>query len=187
MSLLKRRQLIEEFLASFDAMIRNCDPVDNWPDDTPSWRPKPGRDAIVNRQASELHVKTAVAAEIVERLGLTHRWKPRGTFQTMPVNPVLAWPSIFQRDPITSTEYIYSSCNQAIGLLTHGAEEAHEHEQSVTGRIEHAADAPRRLWRAVRGAPRATSEHKTAFASGILVTAIGGAIGTYLAHLLHWL
>lgn len=185
--LLKRRQKVEDFLRAFDAMLANCEANDTWLDDLPSFRPKPGREQTVARQASELQATTVVAAEIVQNLGIIYRYKPRGTMQTVPLNPVYAWKTIFDRDPMVNAEHVYDACNQAIGLLGHRAEEAYEHERSVTGRVERVSAAPRRVWRAVRGASDATSQQKTAFVSGIVVTAVGGALGTYLAHVLHWL
>lgn len=186
-TLIKRREVLEDFLRDFDGMLSNCDSIDNWPDTIPTFRPKPDREAVVRRQAGELQLKTAVAARIVQELGIEFRYKPRGTMGTVPVNPVYAWQSIFQGDPMVDAQFVYDACNQAIGLLNHQAREALEHEQTVAGRVERIVATPHGIWRALRGVPNAARHQKTGFISGIAVAAIGGALTVLIVYLVHLL
>ncbi len=86
-SLDKRRQDLNSFLQAFDAMLANCDRIDDWLEGIPTWQPKRGREQVVARQQVNLHQVTAVAARTIQWLGLTAEYKPRGTMQTVPVRP----------------------------------------------------------------------------------------------------
>lgn len=62
-------------------------------------------------------------------------WKPRGTFQTQPVNPAVEWATILDWDPKFPVEAILSVCSQALGILDMQAQAAEEREGRPFNRL----------------------------------------------------
>jgi hypothetical protein len=113
----------------------------------PTWRPRAGQEA-------ELASRTAVADRLAGRAafalastGAVVDYKPPGTWQTTPVNPIGAWRTIFDAYAMFSPEMIFACCNQAIGLLDAHADDAEEHEHSLEGKLGHAFG----FWHRIRG------------------------------------
>lgn len=86
-------------------------------------------------------------------------WKPRGTFQTQPVNPAQAWSTILDWDPMFGVDVILACCNQALGILEMRA----DYEQEERDERQHARH---------RSSPRIAAGHL----AGILKWA-GGVAG----------
>lgn len=95
----------------------------------PLLRPRSGSEADAARAAGEVDLLAGAAAlGIAEGAGLV-AWKPPGTWQTQPVNPVSAWRTIFEDYPMFGPDVISSSCAQAIGVLEARAVDAEEDEK----------------------------------------------------------
>lgn len=181
----KRRDAVVAFLNKFHDVLAICEPVNSWPDTMPTWRPRAGREAEVAKLAGELELMCGPAAQAVESVGMLAAYKPRGTFQTRPMNPVLVW-STLMSDPVITADLIDALCRRAIGVLDHEADERAEDEKSISGRVVRAVSMPRRIWQAATGAPADAAAHKSAFVSGIVVTVLTGLLVAFLAHYFGW-
>jgi hypothetical protein len=84
-------------------------------------RPRPGQKDEAARLAVEVDQLSGRAALA---FGGQHfiDWSPRGTMQTVRVNPAVQWRTILDFDPRFPPSAILAVCNQAVGVLEAQAE-----------------------------------------------------------------
>jgi hypothetical protein len=180
-----RRDAVVKFLTEFDALLALCEPRQDYYGGSMSpWRPKPGRENEVMSGGASIDRLTGPAARALQSVGAVFQFKPAGTMQTQPANPVLLWSTLFAESPMVSAELVYRLCNQAIGLLEEDIDEAVRHESSFEGKVERVVGTPWRLVRAAFG--RSGYAPATDAIGTVVVTVVGGLIVAYVAHLLHW-
>ena len=141
-------------------------------------RPRPGQDTEAARLAAQVDQLSGRAALA---FGGQHfiDWSPRGTMQTVRVNPAVQWRTILDFDPRFPPSAILAVCNQAVGVLEAQAEDAEEHEQSLAGKME----------RATRVTPGLPRDHAGNLRTAFLASFVGipaALIVAYLAYLLGW-
>lgn len=187
-ALRRRQSAVAEFLMKFHELLRLCEREPSWGGSMPRWvLASTSNEARVSSLVSDLNLLTGAAAKAVAGVGIEARYKPRGTHpaNTVPVNPVLVWTTLFA-DPMTTAEIVIQSCQQAIGILESDAVDAEEREASFEGKVERIAAKPRNLWRAVIGAPREARAHKSAAWGGAFVALLIAVVAGAILHVLGW-
>lgn len=137
---------------------------------------RPGQEAEAAQLRFEVDRQAGRAAHALAAAGSYVEWKPRGTFQTQPVNPAVAWSTILAPDPMFGPDVILACCSQALGILDMQAEAAEEDESKPLHRVRAGLpDVPggwvrRHAWPAVR------------WVGGVTATVIAG----FLIYVLGW-
>jgi hypothetical protein len=140
--------------------------------------PRAGQEAEAARLADEVDRLSGRAALAFAGQHFI-AWQPRGTMQTVRVNPAVQWRTILDFDPRFPPSAILAVCNQAIGVLEAQAEDAEEHKQSRVEQVE-------RGTRIAVGRPFGpTGQLRTAFLASI-VGIPAALIVAYLGYLLGW-
>jgi hypothetical protein len=172
----QRQHDVAAFAAALQRLLEVCDAEPSLAG-YPTWHAKEGYENAAAQRAAEVDRLAGRAA-----IGLGHEffieWKPRGTWQTQPVNPASGWRTIFDWDPNFDAGTIFAVCNQAIGALDAWASEAEEDEQSVGGKI--------RALRGDRPARPRRDHHVVGWVLGVTGAVIAGLVVAYLAHHFHW-
>jgi hypothetical protein len=173
----KRRHDVMSFASALQRFLAVCEGGEETLVGYMPVRPRPGQEAEAERLAAEVDRLSGRAALAFAGQHFIE-WKPRGTMQTVRVDPAVQWRTILDFDPRFPPSAILAVCNQAIGVLESQAEDAEEHEQSLAGRMERVTRTP--------GFPRAQTGHlRTAFLAS-LVGIPGALIVAYIAYLLGW-
>jgi hypothetical protein len=178
------RQAIVEFGQLLDELLGMCEPQEaSALSSFPRWVPRRGR----QKRASELHAKlnvlTGPAADAVAAVGVMIAYKPSGTMQQYPMNPVAAWPTLFTDNPRISPELILSSCNQALGRLAVEGQRAQSVEHSLAGLIGRFVAFPRKVREAAGLPPDGFAGH-VATGVGVLAQVVIGLFVTVAGGLL---
>jgi hypothetical protein len=181
---------IHDFLVAFNQLMQDLEPTGAL-GRFPRWEPKPSRRADAERHAGEVQRLAGPAAEAFELSGQWINYKPPATWQTQPVNPALAWSTIFDEMPMFDPSLLANVGGQALSLLQHRGSEQAARQRGVIGalawfftlapRVREAAGLP------ARSAPGQVVTWVTILIQGIIVTAIGGVLVYPLAEWLGWL
>jgi len=132
----------------------------------PKWVPLPGSETRVAEMCAKLSGLTAPAAEAVEVAGVCVDYKPPGTWQTVPMNPISVWPTILTDSPMIEVNLIFHSCNVALGRLAVDSRHAHSVEHSLAGLVGRFVSFPRRV-REAAGLPPGSIRGRLAFGAGV--------------------
>lgn len=98
------------------------------------WMPRPGLESEAARRRGAVDLVTGRAARAFDAAGMVVSWKPRGTWQEVPVNPATSWSTIIDFDPRFDVDVIVSCAGQAVGILEMHAEDAEEQERERRAR-----------------------------------------------------
>jgi hypothetical protein len=169
----RRQQDIAAFAAALTRLLQVCESHESL-GGFPSWTAQQGQEQEASRRAAELD---RVAGRAAQAFGPDFfiQWKPRGTWQTQPVNPAMGWRTIFDHDPNFGVDVIFAVCNQAIGALDARATEAEEHERSLAGKIER-----------VVGREPTGSGRVRGLVVGFIVALVAGLVAVYMAFRFGW-
>lgn len=167
-----RRKRVADFRNGLVDLLNICEPVENYLGND-RWQPKRGYEDDAQRRATELQRITHPAAVVVQETGGMVDFKPAGTWQTRPLNPVLVWSTLFDK-PLVDASLIVNSCDLVIGALDAAAEDA---------------EAGRATTRTGSGGigPTLAAHKGLAWAGGIIGTIIATVLGTGIAHWLGWM
>jgi hypothetical protein len=149
----------------------------------PRWVPKRTYDQRANELYLTLNALTGPAADTLKAVGVTIGFKPSGTINHYPMNPVAAWPTLFTDQPMINVEYLFGSCNQALGRLATEAERARSLERSLAGLIGRFVAFPRRV-REAAGLPSEGLAGRVATGVGVLAQVLIGLFVTVAGGLL---
>jgi hypothetical protein len=138
-----------------------------------SWTPRPGQEAEATRLRLEVDRLAGRAAYAIHQAGVFVDWKPRGTFQTQPVNPAIEWGTILDWDPKFPVDAILSCAATADGILDMQIEVAEGRES-------------RPLYGLRSRLPRPSVEWARSHARGIVGWAAGVAGLLVVAFLTDW-
>jgi hypothetical protein len=179
------RRAILEFGGTFKELLENMKPVqaDSFLTSFPKWIPLPGCEARVAELNGKLSGLTGPAAEAMSIAGVFVDYKPSGTWQTVPINPVTAWPTILTDDPMIDANLIVHSCNVALGNLATSATRARSAERSLAGFVGRFVSFPRRV-REAAGLPPNSVGGQLAFGAGVLVQIFVAVVGTVVGGIL---
>jgi hypothetical protein len=130
-----------------------------------------------------LSALTAPAAAALEVAGVFVEYKPSGTWQTKPMNPVLVWPTILTDSPMIDVNLILHSCNVALGWLVVDSKRAHSVEHSLAGLVGRFVSFPSRV-REAAGLPPGTVRGRLAVGAGVLAQIF---VAVVAALLIAWL
>ncbi len=82
-----------------------------------TWYPRKGEETEAGERAREVDRLSGRAAYGFAAAGSFVEWKPRGTWNTQPVNPATTWRTIIDSDPMFPPGVIFACCDQATGIL----------------------------------------------------------------------
>jgi hypothetical protein len=179
---LRRQQRdIEEFAQAFSGLLEVTQPEERYFAGNSRWFARPEDEAEAQRRYATVSAVAGKAAVALQATGMNIGWKPRGQppGYSQPVNPALAWTTVFSDDPMFGADLILTVCDQAIGVLDSQGSEAEEHEQSFEGKVAHAAGFLER----VRPPGRS---HRAGVVQGSAATIVCGVIVGYILHALGW-
>jgi hypothetical protein len=133
--------------------------------DSPTpWTPQPGREAEAAERKMKVDWLSGKAAYAFAAAGSFIEWKPRGTWQTQPVNPATEWATILDWDPRFDAGTIFACATQALGILEMKAEAVEEYERHKVrravrwvGRLTGSGLRPAARWSVRLAAPIATA------------------------------
>jgi hypothetical protein len=136
-TLRKRQSDLEAFQVALQRFLEVMEPHHNGLlyDSAATWVPRPGQETEAVRRKADVDRVAGRAAYAFAAAGSFVAWKPRGTFQTVPVNPATEWATILERDPRFDVETIFACCSQSFGLLEMKIEEAEEYERQKVRRF----------------------------------------------------
>lgn len=166
-----RRADLVAFVDALTHLLTTLQPVQQTFSGPPTWVPRQGIEAEAARLRFDVEKVAGRAAYAFAEAGSFIEWKPRGTWQTQPVNPAQAWNTILTDDPIVPLDVIMACAEQATGILEMKVEAAEEEERNPTAQPRPAT------------APRVRLSHLAPvvkWAGGVLGTVIGAGI-------LYWL
>jgi hypothetical protein len=181
---------LSDFLVAFDQLMKDLEPVSNGFMGT-RWRPKPDHRSDAEKHAGEVARLVGPAAEAFDLSGSWIDHKPRGTMQTQPVNPALAWSTIFDEDPMFEPSLIAVVGRQALSLLEHTGREQAARQRGLIGALAWFFTLAPRV-REAAGLPARSVQGQavtwiTVLVQGIIVTAVGGVLVYPLAKWLGWM
>jgi hypothetical protein len=180
----RHRQAIIVFAEHLQELLGKCKPEQtSGLSPYPRWVPKRGCDQRANELYLTLSALTGPAADAVESVGVMIGFKPSGTMNHYPMNPVAAWPTLFTDQPMINVEYLFGSCNQALGRLSAEAERARSVEGSLAGLIGRFVAFPRRV-REAAGLPPEGLAGRVATGVGVLAQVLIGLFVTVAGGLL---
>jgi hypothetical protein len=185
----EHHQAIVEFGEQLQELLGNMEPVaaDSLITRFPKWVPKAGRETRVAELSGKVSLLTGPAAGAVEAAGVFVDYKPSGTWQTVPMNPITAWPTILTDSPMIDVDLILHSCNVALGRLVVDSRRAHSVEHSLAGLAGRFVSFPRRV-REAAGLPADSFRGRLAVGTGIVaqvfVAVLAGLLLAYLTRLL---
>jgi hypothetical protein len=180
-----------DFLVAFDQLMADLEPAPaSGLSRFPRWEPKPGRRSDAERHAGEVQRLAGPAAEAFDLSGSWINYKPPGTWQTQPINPALAWSTMFDEMPMVDPSLVATVGRQALSLLEHRGSEQAARQRGLIGalawfftlapRVREAAGLPAR---SARGQAVTWS---VAIVQGLIVTTVGGVLIYPLARVLGW-
>lgn len=156
----------------------------------PRYMPRPGREIEADQLAGRVAMLAGPAAEAVDITGIHMMYKPPGTWQRAPVNPVLIWSTTLSDGAMLDPHLMTITCGQALGLLESHRDEQAEREKGVVGaiawfftlgpRVRDAAGLP------PRSARGALVTGVVATLQALLVAALGGALAIPIARFFGW-
>jgi hypothetical protein len=175
----KRRDDIAAFMNALTRFLSVCQGGEETYVAYETVTPLPGKESEATRLAAEVDRLSGRAAFALGSQFFIE-WKPRGTFQTVRVNPAAQWRTILEYDPRFPPEAIFAVCNQAVGLLEAWASDAEKHEQTFTGKVE-------RVTRWMR--PHLPRDHGGNVRTALIASIVGipaALLVAYVAYLLGW-
>jgi len=147
-----------------------------------TWFPRTGEEARAAERAREVDRLSGRAAHGLHAAGSFVEWKPRGTWNTRPVNPATAWRTIIDSDPMFPPSVIFACCEQATGILEMKAEHAEEREASVGAKLESAFG----FWQRIRGGPGEPGRYAPIIVTAVM--SVAGALFTaWLSYKFGWI
>jgi hypothetical protein len=185
----RHRQAVELFTSHLASLLETMTPMEGrFLRSARTWVPKPE----CEQQAAELRMKlnqlTGPAAEALEVAHVRVDYKPRGTMQRFPMNPVTAWTTILTDDPMLDVSILFDCCHQAVGRLQEDVRQARAREESLAGLIGRFVSFPRRV-REAAGLPPGGFAGRVAEGAGVLaqvfVTVLAGLLLAFLVKLLN--
>jgi hypothetical protein len=181
----EHRQAIVEFGQHLQELLANMEPVaaDSFLTRFPKWVPKAGSEMRVAELSGQLSSLTGPAAAAVEAAGVSVDYKPSGTWQTVPMNPVMAWSTILTDNPMIDVNLILHSCNMALGRLAVDSKRTHSVEHSLAGLVSRFISFPSRV-REAAGLPPRSVRGRLAFGAGVVAQIF---IAVVAALLIAWL
>jgi hypothetical protein len=181
----EQRQALLEFGERLEELLGNMEPVavDSLLTRFPKWVPKPGYESRVAELSGKVSSLTAPAAAALETAGVFVDYKPSGTWQTVPMNPVSAWPTIMTDSPMIDVNLIYHSCNVALGRLAIDSKRFQSVEHSLAGLVGRFVSFPRRV-REAAGLPAGSVRGRLAVGAGVIAQVF---IAVVAALLIAWL
>lgn len=183
---------LRAFIDAFNALVSQLQPTHSsiTLSSFPQYTPRPGRGVQVDQLAGRVAMLAGPAAEAVDITGIHMMYKPPGTWQREPVNPVLLWSTILTDEAMLDPQLMLVTCGQALGLLESYRDEQAEREKGVVGaiawfftlapRVRDAAGLPRRSARGV------LVTGLVATLQAVLVAALGGALAFPIGRLFGW-
>jgi hypothetical protein len=148
-------------------------------DDPAGFAVTTGHEAEAQALIQEVNRLAGRAAPALQASGGFINWKPRGRPDGywQRVNPATGWTTILSEDPMFDAATILAVCDQVVGMLDAAAEGAEDQEQTLEGRLAHAAG----FWQRIRPTRRT---HGAGVAQGVLGTL---GVGVALAGIVHFL
>jgi hypothetical protein len=181
----EHRQAIIGFGEHFQELLGNMESVaaDSFLTRFPKWVPKPGCETRVAKLHGKVSTLTGPAARALEVAGVFVDYKPSGTWQRVPMNPVTAWPTILTDSPMIDVNLILHSCNVALGRLAVDSKRAHSVEHSLAGLVGRFVAFPRKV-REAAGLPPDGVAGRVATGVGVLAQVVIGLFVTVAGGLL---
>ena len=180
---------LNDYLRAFDRLMLELEPTSGY-GSFPRWQPKPGRQSHADKLASEVASLAGPAAEAFQASGMCIDYKPPGTWQTQPINPALAWSTIFDQTPMLDPHLMAVVGRQTLGWLEHRRDEQAARQRGLVGavawfftlapRVREAAGMP------ARSAPGQVIVWVTVIVQGLIITVVGGALVYPVARALGW-
>ena len=178
-----------DFLLAFDRLMQDLEPTGGL-GRFPRWEPKPGHRSDAERHAGEVQRLAGPAAEAFDLSGHWIDYKPPGTMRTQPINPALAWPTMFDEMPMVDPSLVATPGRQALSLLEHRRSEQAARQRGLIGalawfftlapRVREAAGLP------ARSVPGKAITWVTVLVQGLIVTTVGGVLIYPVAKWLGW-
>jgi hypothetical protein len=180
---------LTDFLLAFDRLMLDLEPTFDH-GRFPRWKPKPDRRSHADQLVGEVASLAGPAAEAFEASGIWMDYKPPGTGQTQPVNPALAWSTIFDPMPMFDPHLMAIVGQQALGWLEHKRDEQAARQRGFIGAVAWFFTLAPRVREAAglsaQSAPGHVVTWITVIAQGLIVTVIGGALVYPVASALGW-
>ena len=181
---------LRDFLMAFEQLMPELEPAVGL-GKYHRWRPKPNRQSEAERILNELTRLAGPAAVAFDLSGVSIDYKPPGTMQTRPVNPALAWSTIFDEMPVLDPSLMVIVGRQALGLLEHREREQAARQRGLIGALAWFLTLAPRVREAAGLPARSAQGHVvtwiTVILQGLIVTVVGGVLIYPVAKLLGWL
>ncbi|WP_296602233.1 hypothetical protein [Nocardioides sp.] len=177
---------LRAFLDTFNELLPELEPVGRG--DLTSFQilaPRRGHEARADALCTKLALLTGAASYALEAAGIYMDYKPPGTWETTPINPVAVWSTMLDRTPMLNPTMLSQMCLQGVGLLEHMRDEQAEKEKGLIGAIAWFLTLGPRIRDAAGLPPRSTPgfivTSLVVVAQGVIVAAIGGALAYPIA------
>jgi hypothetical protein len=124
---------LRDFLVAFGDLANGME-ID--PDSYPQrWRVKPGHESRIDSIVPRVAALSGPAAYAFDAAGVYVDYKPAGTRQTQPVNPAVPWSTILDGEPMVEPLLMYTTGQQALGLLENARNIQAERERGFIGEV----------------------------------------------------